>query len=362
MSLIEKAVQRLEELKRAGVTVGDDEFGDREPVSAPAQPAAAVAAVPAPAAPAVHGQATQRVAEVPAAKIRPQPQIDSAARVESAPSESEADFQATVAMQSVDDREPVKIVELDTLRLAEVGLVTPDAPRSRVADEFRVIKRPLLSNAQGKGPAPIQNGNLVMVTSSLPGEGKSFSSINLAMSIAMELDSTVLLVDADVARPSMLKIMGLPPAKGLMDVLSGDRLDLSDVLIKTNIGKLSLLPAGTSHPRATEMLASDAMVKLLDEIATRYTDRIVIFDSPPLLVTTEARTLATHMGQIVMVVEAEKTTHGTIKQALATIESCPVVMLMLNKGARGGGEGYYGYYGYGGYGGYGSYGSYGYGN
>lgn len=318
MSLIEKAVQRLEELKRAGV--GAEPEADEAP-PAPASPARPVAA------------ASPKDAARPAKPAAPE-------KTAAAPAEAQ--------------RGSARAVEIDLTRLAEAGLVTPDAPRSRVADEFRVIKRPLLSNAQGKGPAPIKNGNLIMVTSSLPGEGKSFSSINLAMSIAMELDSTVLLVDADVARPSMLKILGLPPAKGLMDVLSGDRLDLGDVLLRTNVGKLSILPAGTSHQRATELLASEAMNHLLDEMATRYSDRIIIFDSPPLVVTTEARALATHMGQIVLVVEADRTTHGTVKQALATLESCPVVMLMLNKGPYSGGEGYYGYSGYGSYGGYGS--------
>jgi receptor protein-tyrosine kinase len=237
--------------------------------------------------------------------------------------------------------------------MAAAGMVTPETPRSQISDEYRVIKRPLLLNAEGKGAVPVEQGNLIMVTSSMPGEGKTFSSINLAMSIAMELDKTVLLVDADVARPSVLRVLKLPPTKGLMDVLTGDKVDLSNVLLRTNVDKLSILPAGTSHSRATEFLASEAMVQLLEEIATRYSDRIVIFDSPPLLVTTEARTLASHMGQVVLVVEAEKTTHSNVKQALATIEACPVKLLMLNKGARGKAGGYGGYYGYYGYGGYG---------
>ena len=122
----------------------------------------------------------------------------------------------------------------------------------------------------------------------------------------MELDNTVLLVDADVARPSLLNVLGLPPTKGLMDVLVNQATDLSEVLLRTSVQKLSILPAGTPHPKATELLASDAMTQLLEEMATRYADRILIFDSPPLLVTTESRVLATHMGQIVVVVEAER--------------------------------------------------------
>jgi exopolysaccharide/PEP-CTERM locus tyrosine autokinase len=145
-----------------------------------------------------------------------------------------------------------------------------------------------------------------MVTSALAGEGKSFTSVNLALSIAAELDNTVMLVDADVARPSVLRMLGLPQGPGLLDVLE-ERVDLSDVLLKTSVEKLTLLPSGTPHPRATELLASDAMTHLLDDMAKRYPDRIIIFDSPPLLLTTESRVLASHMGQVVVVVHAERT-------------------------------------------------------
>ena len=168
-----------------------------------------------------------------------------------------------------------------------------------------MIKRPLIANAMGKGAAPIRRGNLIMVTSALSGEGKSFTAINLAMSIAMELDNTVMLVDADVPKPSVLKMLGLPPARGLLDVLIDDSVDFSQVLMRTNVEKLSLLPSGTQHARATELLASDAMIALLDEMATRYPDRIIIFDSPPLLMTTESRVLATHMGQVLSLIHID---------------------------------------------------------
>lgn len=133
-----------------------------------------------------------------------------------------------------------------------------------------------------------------------------------------------------------------------MDVLTSNDIQLGDVLLKTNIEKLSILPAGTSHPRATELLASDAMNHLLAELADRYSDRIIIiFDSPPLIVTTESRVLATHMGQVVMVVESNKTTQGAVRQALSTIDACPVRLMLLNKSQQSG-SGSYGYgYGYG---------------
>ena len=228
-----------------------------------------------------------------------------------------------------------------------MGFVTPAAPRSLAADEFRVIKRPLLDNASGKSAAPVANGNLIMVTSAMPGEGKSFTAINLAMSMAMELDYRVLLVDADVAKPSLMKTLGLPPSPGLLDLLQDQRTDMADVMLRTNVDKLTLLPSGTPHPRATELLASDAMTALVEEMGRRYPDRVIIFDSPPLLLTTESRVLATHMGQIVMVVQAEKTLQSQVRHALTTIEACPVKMLVLNQ-ARGGDQAAYGYgYGYG---------------
>jgi protein-tyrosine kinase len=239
-----------------------------------------------------------------------------------------------------------KRFDFDLVRLSAAGFITPDAPRSQLANEFRVIKRPLLSNVKGKSPTPIARPNLIMITSAMPGEGKSFAALNLAVSVAMELDSTVLLVDGDVAQPSLSRILELPPSKGLIEVLSDNRVTLSDVILRTNIDKLSILPAGAPHERNTELLASDAMNELLNEMSMRYPDRIVIFDSPPLLPTTESRVLATHMGQIVVVVEAQKTTQGKVAQALATIEECPVVMTVLNKASRSEVGDYYGYYSY----------------
>lgn len=239
-----------------------------------------------------------------------------------------------------------RYVELDLDRLAASGFLTPKAPSSLIAEEFRVIKRPLIGNMKNP-PAPIPNANLIMVTSSLPEEGKSFTAVNLAISLALELDRTVLLIDADVARPSLPGVLGVGAEKGLLDVLQDRNLPLSDVLLRTNIEKLTFLMAGTQTQQATELLASEAMERLLDEMSTRYPDRIIVFDSPPLLVTTEARALATRMGQIVFVVRAEETPEAAIKDALATIENCPIKLMVLNQ-ARNVENVAYGYdYGYG---------------
>ncbi|MBI5430606.1 MAG: tyrosine-protein kinase family protein [Nitrosomonadales bacterium] len=233
---------------------------------------------------------------------------------------------------------------LDLTRFRQLGGITPNEEKTQIAEAFRMIKRPLITNAFNQGAGFIKNGNLIMVTSALAGEGKSFCAINLAMSIAMEMDHTVLLVDADVARPSIPKYLGLKAQRGLLDILLDDKLELSDVMLRTNVEKLSVLTAGSKSRNATELLASQNMSKLLEDIAQRYRDRIVIFDSPPLLLTTESHVLATQMGQIVMVVEAETTPRNTVMEALRQIESCDVINFIFNKSRYDSSAGYYGNY------------------
>ena len=330
-SLIEQAANRLEQLRKAGVQV---------PEVKPKGSGAVTHAIEQ--AMGLPGGLREVVPAEPLDLHRPESSRKRVAR----PIGRGADAESPAG--------PTRKIELDLPRLTAAGMVTPDAPRSITADQYRVVKRPLIRNATGRGTAILNHGNLIMVTSAMAGEGKSFTSINLALSIAAELDHTVMLVDADVARPSVLRMLGAEQAArgedgkvhGLLDVLEG-RAELADVMLRTNIDKLTILPAGGFHERATELLASDSMRQLLDGMATRYPDRIVIFDSPPLLLTTEARVLATHMGQIVMVVHAERTAQSAVTSALATIESCPVRMLLLNQ-ARQSTEGTYGYgYGYG---------------
>ena len=258
-----------------------------------------------------------------------------------------------------EDNGPATVVgsqlgEVDIGHLKEMGAVTPDSGRSKIAEEYRLIKRPLLANAFGHGGvARVRNGNLIMVTSSLPGEGKTFTAVNLAISMATELEHTVLLVDADVSKASVVRYLGLKAKRGLIDVLQNPDLPLSDVLIRTNIAKLTVLPAGDNISHATELLASSSMKNFVRDIANRYPDRIIIFDSPPLLSTSEASVLATYMGQIVFVVEAERTPQDAITDALAHLADCENVGLVLNKFASGASAGDYGYgYGYGGYGEY----------
>ena len=274
-------------------------------------------------------------------EVNPAPSIDLAVE---APNRLEADESSLLDMQQTVQS---RCVDIDLVALDAAGIVSPNAPRSKIADQYRVIKRPLIRNAMGKGASTIAHGNLIMVTSALAGEGKTFTALNLAMSMVTELDYTVMLVDADVAQPSVLKVLGLPNGLGLLDLVMDESKDLSTMLLRTNIAKLTVLPSGTPHARATELLASDAMIRLLDDMSKRYPDRIIIFDSPPLLLATESRVLASHMGQIVMVVQAEKTLQSDVRQALATIEACPVKLMLLNQArtaSAGSNQGYgYGY-------------------
>ncbi len=237
---------------------------------------------------------------------------------------------------------PTLIIDPDRLR--QQNMTTPDGERTAVSESFRRIKRHILANVSNPDAPP--GTNLVMITSSMPKEGKTFCTVNLAISLAMEMDRRVLLVDADVLRPSVLTALGIKSVeKGLMDVLL-DGLGLADVLCNTNIEKLSLLSSGRRHAHASELLASDAMRNMLKEMAERYRDRIIIFDSPPLLATTESCVLASLMGQVLVVVEAGQTTEATLKDALGRIQSNNVVGVLLNKGGAPG-SGLYGGYGYG---------------
>jgi len=291
VSIIEQAAERLERLKQAGIDVP--------------------AATPKPGKPEL-GEVSASAPRTEAPKVEP-------------------------------PKKQARRVTVDIERLRAAGMVTPDAPSSKTAGEFRVIKRPLIANAQGKGVPAVRRGNLIMVTSALSSEGKSFVAVNLALSIAMEIDTTVLLVDGDVIAPGVMRKLGLPESKGLIDLLTTPTLDVADVLLKTDIDRLSVLPAGTPHDRASELLASEGMVRLIEELASKYPDRIILFDSPPLLATTESRDLAAHMGQIVVVVEADRTVRSTVEDALSKLEACPVVMTVLNKAVESELGSYYGY-------------------
>lgn len=223
--------------------------------------------------------------------------------------------------------------DIDLVSLRENGFIVPDAPTTTTAEEFRLVKRGLLSkafDATAPGKA-VRNGNLILVCSSQPNEGKTYCAINLALSMASERDTTVLLVDADFSKPEVLTTLGLEGGKGLVDIVTDPTLDMSDCLIRTNIENLSVLPTGRQHHLTTELIASDRMGQIVSEIAARYRDRVVIFDSPPALASSAGSVLAMHVGQVVFVVEADNTTESELKDGLSMVSACKEVHLMLNK-------------------------------
>jgi protein-tyrosine kinase len=237
-------------------------------------------------------------------------------------------------------------IDIDFLR--EGGFIVPDDTPTRVAEEFRIVKRQLLRNTTKAMETGSRAANLVLVTSTQPGEGKTFCAINLALSLASERDFSVLLVDADVARPQLLGALGLEADRGLIDIVVEDDIELADCLLRTNIDNLSILPAGRHHPAVTELLASDKMEAFLHELGDLHRDCIVIFDSSPVLASSAPSVMAQHVGQTVFVVEAERTRETQLIEALSMISECRNISLMLNKCRFMGGKvrfgSYYEYY------------------
>lgn len=236
--------------------------------------------------------------------------------------------------------------KIDVASLEKKGHVSVSGERKQINEEYREIKRKLLSNAFGALSKTLHNPNIIMVSSGRPSEGKTFTATNLALSIAAEQDKTVLLVDADVLRPNVLNTLGLEKRKGLMEYLMGDVDNIADVLYPTNIDKLKIIPAGKTHHLSTELLASQKMHETVDEFANRYSDRIVIFDTPPLIGITESAILTNFAGQAVVVVEEGKAKLSDIKLAVERLNPDMAIGFVVNKSVHNDtdGSGYYGYY------------------
>lgn len=224
---------------------------------------------------------------------------------------------------------PRVIVDRDKLR--EAGFVVPDGPVTGISEEFRIIKRQLLLAAKGSAKqASLTHGERILICSAHPNEGKTFCALNLALSIAAEKDNEVLLVDADFAKPSILSSLGLEGSKGLMDALADPQLPVEDCIIHTDIAGLAILPAGDQTNADTEYLASSRTQQVLNRLTQHNPNRIVIFDSPPALSASPASVLATHVGQVVMVVKADETTETALKDALSLMAGCDNIQLLLN--------------------------------
>lgn len=250
---------------------------------------------------------------------------------------------AKAASRKSDDDVNKLVLELN---LNEEDFVTPSSNRSRVSEEFRAIKRKVLNNAFGPLSQTLNNPNIIMVTSSNPGEGKTYTAVNLALSIALEQDKTVLLVDADVLRPNVMRTLGIDASPdGLMEYLLGETEDVADIMYHTSVEKLRVIPAGKSHHLSTELLASEKMQETVQEFASRYPDRVVIVDTPPLLGINETAVLANLAGQALIVVEESKTKLADLNSAVETLDPDMAKGFVVNKSLRlRSGEHGYGYY------------------
>lgn len=224
---------------------------------------------------------------------------------------------------------PTVLVDRDKLR--EAGFIVPDGPVTGISEEFRIIKRQLLLSAKGSSrQGPLPHGERILICSAHPDEGKTFCALNLALSIAAEKDNEVLLVDADFAKPSILSSLGLEGSKGLMDALADPDLDVENCIIHTDIPGLAILPAGDQTNADTEYLASSRTAQVLDRLTRHNPNRIVIFDSPPALSASPASVLATHVGQVLMIVKADETTETALRDALSLLAGCDHIQLLLN--------------------------------
>ncbi|NIJ38199.1 exopolysaccharide/PEP-CTERM locus tyrosine autokinase [Sphingopyxis panaciterrae] len=226
---------------------------------------------------------------------------------------------------------PTRQGRIDRDRLAARGMIVPGAPVTGISEEYRIVKREIIRNFAGTANRPVvPRGHRVLIASANPGEGKTFSAVNLALSLAVEADHDVLLIDADIAKPSVLQTLGLEDGPGLMDALADPLLPLGDCMIQTDIAGLKVMPAGMQHMHDTELLASARTETLLAQLEAGAPGRILILDSPPVLAASPAAVLAGHVGQLIMVVRADETLESALRDAIGLMGACPHIQLLLN--------------------------------
>jgi protein-tyrosine kinase len=241
----------------------------------------------------------------------------------------------------------MKRVNIEVGVLRAKGYLPEESTDRQFADHYRQIKRPLIEKAFSTQAGVRANSRLIMVTSALPGDGKTFTSINLALSIARERDVSVLLVDADIPKPHVSQIFGLQGQPGLTDALVDETRKIESLIVPTNVRGLSLLPVGTPVEGAAELISSDRMRQLIANLIAGSPRRVVILDSPPLLITSESRALAKIAGQILLVVRAGHTPEHAVLDAIALFDEQQAGGIVLNQGQTGFTENYYGYGAYG---------------
>lgn len=236
-------------------------------------------------------------------------------------------------------------LKLDKEKMRSLALLLPDMGNTGLAEQYRKLKHPLLRKI-GSAKGTSLPTNMIMVTSALEGEGKSYTATNLALSIAMELDHTALLIDVDSRKNSVAELLGVTADRGLTNYLGSDAVGVKDIIYSTDIPKLKIIPAGDPELFSTESATSTKMKQFLVELSSRYSDRVIILDTPPLMLSAIAKVLAYMVGQVVMVVEAEKTPITVIEEATNHLEAERFSGFILNKtNLAGSTESLYGSYG-----------------
>ncbi|HET8555173.1 MAG TPA: AAA family ATPase [Rhodanobacteraceae bacterium] len=220
---------------------------------------------------------------------------------------------------------------VDMKRLKRAGLIPGEVDAARrLGDEVRRVKRPLLNNLGGKRAARFAHAERIVVTSAVPGEGKSFTSLNLALSLAREPDFEVLLIDGDVPKSNITQSLGLEDRPGLMDLLVHKDMQPADVIVRTDVPNFLVVPAGQRHPLTTELFGGRRMEHVLDAWDRPDRQRLLVFDSSPLLATSEAQVLASHMGQVVMIVAAGRTRRQELNTAMQSLSESQYIGFVLN--------------------------------
>jgi protein-tyrosine kinase len=245
-----------------------------------------------------------------------------------------------------EDSKPANRLVIDVSALRAGGYLPEVSKDRQFADEYRRIKRPLIDKALS-GDAAGGEPRIIVVTSAVPGDGKTFTSINLAFSMALERDISILLIDSDVAKHHITDIFGLRQHKGLLDALTDESLDPEALVVPTSSRGLSILPAGTRMEGTAELVSSNRMRQIVTTLCARNPRRILLLDSPPLLITNEGRSLVKIAGQVVLVVRAGETPRHAVQAAVDMVDEKQAGGVILNQVKVGFTEGYYGYGAYG---------------
>ena len=242
---------------------------------------------------------------------------------------------------------PTGVAAIDRVMLAQKGMLVPGAPVGALAEEFRLIKRQLLLNAREVADGPLgQRARTILVGSGKPGDGKTYCAINLAISLAAERDVEILLVDGDFAKPDVMKTLGVEDSVGFMDILADPSLDPESCIVRTDVPQLSLLPSGQRTTSDTELLASRRTEEVIDALLAANPKRMIVFDTPPALAASPASVLALLIGQVMLVVRADRTTEADVREAVGLLGGCERISLVLNAVSYQPGGGRFGsYYG-----------------